>query len=230
MRIVTVSATALAVGLLVVACGGGADRGGGTPAASSGSTSSTSPTPVPPVTEADLDGLLLTPAEVGAAVGVTDMTVVATSGELAEDITVPPGAPKEKAACVGVAGTAEAQAYADSGATAVRDQLLRNGPELTAGQSLVVFASAGQASEFLGASAERWPACREFTVGGVVSMVGPFANINGTLSTSFTRGTTVCRRALTVVNNVAVEASTCGAAGPESAMKIASQLAGKIAK
>jgi hypothetical protein len=49
------------------------------------------------------------------------------------------------------------------------------------------------------------------------------------LSTSFPSGDLVCQRALTATNNVAVEAASCGA-GPESAVKIASQLVAKIAE
>jgi hypothetical protein len=224
MRKLITTITTIGVCVLTAACGGDKGADTVTPAPS---------TEISPVAEDALDGLLLSPAEIGATVGATRMIVISTSTSLAEDIKAPPDAPKEKVACIGIAGTAEAQAYEGSGSTAVRDQLLQtadgSGPKLTAGQSLVLFASAAQAADFLSASAERWSACREFTLGEQVSKVGPVSNNNGMLSTSFPSGDLVCQRALTATNNVAVEAASCGA-GPESAVKIASQLVAKIAE
>lgn len=227
----TTTISIIGVCVLTAACGGAKQAGTATSATSAEPTATSAA--VAPVTEGALDGLLLSPAEIGAAVGATGMNVIATSTSLADDIKVAPDAPKEKLACAGIAGSAEAQAYAGSGSTAVRDQMLKaaggGAPDVTAGQSLVLFGSADQAADFFSASAERWSACREFTLGDKTVKVDPISNDDGMLSTSFAGGGAVCQRALTVTNNVAVEASTCGA-GPESAVKIASQLAAKIAK
>ncbi len=224
--------TIITVGVcaLTAACGGAKQAGTATSASSAESTATSAA--VAPVAEGALDELLLSPAEMGAVVGATGMNVIASSTSLAQDIKVASDAPKEKVACVGIAGSAEAQAYAGSGSTAVRDQLLQatggGVADVTAGQSLVLFGSAAQAADFFSASAERWSACHEFTLGGKAVKVDPISNNDGMLSASFTGGDDVCQRALTVTNNVAVEASTCGA-DPESAVKIASQLAAKIA-
>lgn len=240
IRHFTATIATIGLCLLTVGCGGGREQGSastGTPQPSSMTTSSPTSTTATPVAEAALDSLLLNTGEIDAAVGATGMTIVARSTSLADDIKVPRDAPQDKIACVGIAGTAEAQAYAGSGSTAVRDQLLRGtgdgGRKLTAGQTVVLFPSAGQAADFFAASAERWPACRQFTVGGAVVTVGQVSNNNGMLGTSFSSENqndpdSVCGRALTVSNNVAVEASVCGA-GVELATKIASQIADRAA-
>lgn len=168
--------------------------------------------------------------------GATGMTVTATSTSMADDIKVAPEAPKDRTACVGILGTAEAPVYAGSGYTAVRDQLLQepgdNGTHLTADQSVVLFPSASQAAAFFTASAQRWPACHQSTPADAVSTVGPVSNTNGTLSTSITQQNknapdSVCERALTVNNNVAIDISTCGAPS-DSAVNIAHQIAAKL--
>lgn len=227
----TMTITTVGVCVLTAACGGGNQASTATSATSTAPAATSAA--VAPVEEGALDGLLLSPAEIGAAVGATGLSVVATSTSLAEDIKVAADAPKEKIACAGIAGSAEAQAYAGSGSTAVRDQLLKGagdgGPQVTAGQSLVLFGTAAQAADFFSASAERWSLCREFTLGDKVVKVDPVSNSDGMLSTSFAGGEAVCQRALTVTNNVAVEASTCGAA-PESAVKLAGELVARIAK
>lgn len=236
MRQLTAALAVAGICILTAGCSGGNNQGTTTSTTTSTITSTTTSTTAPPVAEAALDGLLLSPAEVDTAMGATGMTVTATSTSMAEDIKVPPDAPEDKTACVGIAGTAEAQVYADSGYTAVRDQVLQksgdNGTQLAAIQSVVLFPSASQAAAFFTASAQRWPACRQFTTADAVSAVGPVSNTNGMLSTSITQQNknapdSVCERALTVSNNVAIETSTCGAPS-DSAVKIAEQIAAKL--
>jgi hypothetical protein len=189
------------------------------------------------VAEAALDGLLLSPAEIDTAVGATGMAVAGTSTSLAEDITVPPDAPAEKAACVGIAGTAEAQAYAGGGSTAVRDQVLQapsgNSAPLSAGQAVVLFPTADDAAAFFAGSAQKWPLCPGYNAGGSPVKVGDVSNNEGMLATSITvqnegEPNSVCERALTVKNNVAIDVSTCGGSSG-SAVKIANQIAAKVA-
>ena len=203
MRTLTTTITALGLCVLTAGCDGG--KPGPLPPEVSASASSTS-TAATPVAESALDGLLLSPADIGAAVGSTGMYIVASNNALAQDIQIPSDAPKEKLACVGVAGTAEALAYAGSGSTAARDQFLQGpgtgGAQLAADQSVVLFPSAEAAAAFFAASAEKWPACHEFTLAGATSPVGPSVTNNGMLSTSFTRENKTCQRALTVANNV----------------------------
>ena len=236
MRAPIAAITVVGICVLTAGCGSGSDQGPTSTTTPAPTSTTASPT-ASPVAEGALDGLLLSPAEIDTATGATGITVAATSTSMADDIKVPPDAPKDKIACVGIAGTAEAQAYAGSNSTAVRDQLLQspgdNGAQRSAGQSVVLFSSASQAADFFAASAERWPACREFTLGDSAYTVGPVSNANGTLSTSFTQENkngpaSVCERALTVTNNVAIDVSSCGASLPESAVKIATQIAAKV--
>ena len=238
LRVLTATITTVFVCVATAGCGGSGGQDSASTSTPTPSATSTAPTPTSaaPVAEAALDGLLLSPEEMGAALRATGMAVAATSSSLADDITAPPDAPESQVACVGIAGTAEAQAYAGSGSTAVRDQVMQGvadgGGPLTAGQSVVLFPSAGQAADFVAASAERWPACRRFTWGGSASTVGPVSNTNGILSTTFSRENkdgpaSVCERALTATNNVVVEASACGT-GPDSAVTIARRVVAKI--
>lgn len=232
-----VVAALLLAGLLVAGCGGTTTTDSASTAAET-AASTTTTTPAPLLTESPLDGLLLSPADVGAATGVTGMAVAATSNALATDIQVAADAPPEKIACVGVAGTAEAQAYAGAGSTAVRDQVLQapgeNGASRTAAQSVILFESKEKAATFLTASAEKWSACQEFKGAGSSSTVAPVSTTDGVASTTITttdgNGATVdCQRALTAANNVVVEASACSAAAPDAAVSIAKRIAAKVA-
>lgn len=223
--------------LLAAGCGGTAKEPAASSAASSTTSSTTSVAPATtsaaPVAESAIDSLLLSPSEIDAVMGTTGMTVAATSNALATDIQVPADAPAEKIACVGIAGTAEAQAYADSGSTAVRDQVLQtsDGKAWTA-QSVILFDSAEQAKAFFGGATQKWQACRQFSGATSTTTVGPVATDNDTLSTTITtksdKGTTTCERALRVANNVAIEASACGTNTVGAAVNITANIAAKV--
>ena len=218
---------------LTAGCGGG-DGTSTSPSASASAITSASP---PPVSKATLDGLLLSPAEINIAVSATGMTVAETSTALAADITVPPDAPEDKVACVGIAGAAEAQAYAGSGSTTVRDQLLRtpgdSGDPLSADQAVVLFATAGDAVRFLAESEKRWSTCERYNIGRAPVQVGKVTNNDGMLVATTTirndnRPDSRCERVLSVTNNVAIDVGTCNASSG-SAATIANQIAAEIA-
>ena len=190
----------------------------------------------PALTEAALDGLLLTPAEADAATGLSGLSVAATANALATDIQLPPDAAPEKLACVGIAGTAEAQAYEGSGAAGVRDQLLRSsgadGAARTAAQSVILFDTPARASAFVDSSAEKWPLCREFSGADSTSTVGEVATDDGVVRATITAtnaagDTVTCRRALTAANNAVIEGSACGAAASDAAVAIVREIAAK---
>lgn len=225
--------TALSVCIVAAGCGGG-DQAGRSVEASTTATSATVSTTTPaPLAEAALDGLLLGPAEIDSAMGATGMKVAASSNKMANDVTAPADAPKETTACIGIAGTAEAQAYAGSGSTAVRDQVLKTPQDsampLTVDQAVILFDSAERAAAFVSASAEQWPACTRYEWGGTESIVGPVSDKGGMLSTTITLGsgdTSTCERALTAANNVAIDIATCGA--PGSAVSVADKITAKV--
>ncbi len=226
------AASIVAIGavLLLAGCHTGKQAG---PATTTTSSSK------PPVAEAALDGLLLSPAEINTAMGATDMTVSGTYNTFVDDSKV-----VADKACRVTAIDADTDSYADSGWTAVREQSLRERGHHAAhyaDQAVVLFPSADKAAAFYTTTTQRWPACsnRQFTrtPAGVAAQqwaVGPISNANGTLSNTITeRGGSgeVCERAVTVSNNVAVDISTCShtnAAG--TAINIAHQIAAKAGK
>ena len=241
MRTPTTVVITATICLLAAGCGGSSNEATTTTQASSGTTSSTTTSVAPattsaaPVAESAIDALLLTPSEIDAATGTTGMEVATTSNALATDIQVPADAPAEKIACVGIAGTAEAQAYADSGSTAVRDQVLQTSDgQATAVQSVILFGSADQARAFFDGSTEKWRSCKQFSGAESTTTVGPVTTDNDTLSTTITTkrdngSVTVCERALRVANNVAIEASACGAEAGGAAVTITANVATKVA-
>lgn len=193
----------------------------------------------PPVAEAALEGLWLSPAEINTAMGATAMAVAGRYTTFVDDSAVVPDK-----ACRITSIDADVDSYADSGWTAMREQSLRErGPHPAhyADQVVVLFPSADKAAAFFTATAQRWPACtnRQFTrtpPGGASQQwaVGPISNASGTLSNTITEqggsGET-CERALTVSDNVAIDISTCSHGNASgTAINIAHQIAAKVGK
>ena len=197
-------------------------------------TTSTTSTTAPPVAEAALDGLLLSPAEINTAMGATGMTVMGTYHKMDDHSADVPNND-----CLAMYGPGEPSVYAGSGASATRAQLLKDGADISqtkysAFQTVVLFSSADQAAAFFTASSKRWPACSNlgYTIGNREMLdVGPVSNANGTLSATETRegGGWVCQRALTVSNNVAIDITACSANPADSAVNIANQIAATVA-
>jgi hypothetical protein len=187
---------------------------------------------VPPVAEGAIDGLLLSPAQVNAAMGATEMTVTKTRTSMSDDSATM--APKE---CLAIDGSAQAQVYAGSDYTAERDQSLQDGDNFThyVEQAVVYFPSARQAGAFLAASAQQWPACHQYTHTQTNSqwVVGTISNANGILSTTATQQNAkapgwACGRAVAVRNNIVVDVNTCSANPTGSAVNITNQIAAKV--
>ena len=181
--------------------------------ASTANSATTSKAP-PPVVESALKGFLLSPEQINTVLGTTDMKVTNNRDALPDDSATM--TPRE---CLAIDGSAQAQVYANSGFMAVRDQTLnrQEGNNLThfAEQAVVLFPTAKQAGEFFTASAQQWQACHDYThiQSKTHWTVAPIANTNGVLSTTSTlqdppaTGWRACGRALTVKNNVVVDAN-----------------------
>jgi hypothetical protein len=228
MRHLTAALVIASVCILTAGCSIGSNQGTKTSTTRSTPTSTTPPA----LLDTALPGLLLSPEEVNAAMGATEMTVTKTRFEMSDD-----SATMEPRECLAVDGSAQAQVYADSGFTAVRDQTLQDGDNFThfAEQAVVLFPSAKQASAFVAASAQQWPACREYThtQSGSLWAAGPISNANGILSTTATQQNAnepgwACGRALAVRNNVVIDVNTCSANPADSAVNIANQIAAKV--
>jgi hypothetical protein len=255
MRQLTAAAAVAAIGIVVAGCGSGKE-GGSASSSSSSASSTTSTTPSkPPLAQAALATLLLTPAEVDTVLGVTGSASSKTFDALQPDDTASMFAKSYKfpAECVYFTGPGRVPVYADSGNTAVhgeRDtanlpaQSNESDPDVT--QFVVLFASAEQAKAFFTTSSQHWPACsnRQDTAPAdgdspeIHWSVGAVSNANGVLSTSTTASATKngqtmsdsCQRALTVRNNVVIDVEACRKDPADLAVKAATQIAGKVDK
>jgi hypothetical protein len=186
-----------------------------------------------PLVERELGGLLLSPEQVNVAMGTAGMTVTNTQTSMSDNSATM--APQE---CLAIDGAAEAPVYADSGYWAERDQSLNNGDNFThyLKQAVVLFPTIEKAGVFFDASAQQWPACRQYTHTQSESQwsVGQISNANGTLSTIATQQNASapgwgCGRALALRNNVMIDINTCSANPADSALKIADQIAANVA-
>ena len=185
-----------------------------------------------PLVERELAGLLLNPEQVNVAMGTTGIAVTNAQTSMSDNSATM--APQE---CLAIDGAAEAPVYADSGYWAERDQSLNNGDKFThyLKQAVVLFPTIEKAVAFFDASAERWPACRQYTHTQSESQwsVGQIANADGTLSTAATQQNASapgwgCGRALAHRNNVIIDVNTCSADPADSALKIADQIAANV--
>jgi hypothetical protein len=185
-----------------------------------------------PVVERELGALLLSPEQINPVMGATGMAITRKHDAMSDD-----SATMQPRECLAVDGTAQAQVYADSGFTAVRDQALNDGDNFThyAEQAVVLFPTAKQASVFVVASALHWPACHQYThiQSGSEWTAGPVSDGDGTLSIIATQqnakaGGWACGRALVIKNNVIADINTCSADPKNTAIDIANQIAAKV--
>jgi len=201
-----------------------------------GNAESTTPTRsmIPrPLVERELARLLLSPEQVNVAVGATAMSVTNDETSMSDNSGIM--APRE---CLAIDGAAEAAVYADSGYWAEHDQSLNDGDNFThyLKQAVVLFPTVEKAVAFFDASAQQWPACRQYTHTQSESQwsVGQISNANDTLSTVATQQNAAapgwgCGRALAHKNNIIIDINTCSANPADSAVKIADQIADNVA-
>ena len=185
-----------------------------------------------PLVERELAGLLLSPEQVNAAMGTAGMTVTNNQASMSDNSATM--APQE---CLAIDGAAEAPVYANSGYWAERDQSLNDGDNFThyLKQAVVLFPTVERAGAFFDASAQQWPACRQYSHTQSEShwSVGQISSANGTLSTTATQHDASapgwgCGRALALRNNVIIDINTCSTNPGDSAVKIANQIAANV--
>ena len=185
-----------------------------------------------PLVERELAELLLSPDQVNVAMGATAMTVTNAQTSMSDNSATM--APQE---CLAIDGAAEAAVYANSGFRAERDQSLNDGDGFThyLKQAVVLFPLVEKAGAFFDASAQQWPACRQYTHMQSESQwsVGQISNANGTLSTTATQHNASapgwgCGRAMALRNNVIIDINTCSADPADAALKIADQIAANV--
>jgi hypothetical protein len=226
MRFFTAAFAVVGICILSAGCGAGSNQ-----ASVKSTTTATSLIPRP-VVERELDDLLLSPEQISPMIGAAQMAVTRRHDAMSDD-----SATMKPRECLAIDGSAQAEVYADSGFTAVRDRALNDGDNFThyAEQAVVLFPTAKQAGLFLIASALRWPVCHGYThiQSGTQWIVGPISDTDGALSTIATQqnaraGGWACGRALAIKNNVIVDVNTCSPDPKNSAVDIANQIAAKV--
>jgi hypothetical protein len=182
--------------------------------------------------EGSLKGLLLAPEQINPLMGASQMAITKNHVAMSDD-----SASMQPRECLAIDGAAQAQVYAGSNFTAVRDQTLQEGDNFThyAEQAVVLFPSAKQADAFFTASAKQWPTCHNYThiQSKTQWTVGEVSNTNGILSTIAALQDApgdgwACGRALALRNNVIIDVNTCSADPKNSAVDIANQIAAKV--
>jgi hypothetical protein len=226
MRFFTAAFAVAGICILSAGCGAGSNQ-------ASVKSTTTARSLIPrPVVERELDDLLLSPEQISPMIGAAQMAVTRRHDAMSDD-----SAAMKPRECLAIDGSAQAEVYADSGFTAVRDRALNDGDNFThyAEQAVVLFPTAKQAGLFLIASALRWPVCHGYThiQSGTEWIVGPISDTDGALSTIATQqnaraGGWACGRALAIKNNVIVDVNTCSPDPKNSAVDIANQIAAKV--
>lgn len=223
MRQPAAAFTVAAICVLAAACG--------TEGSAESMTSTKSMIPRPLV-ERELSELLLTPEQLNAAMGATELAVVSAQTSLTDHSAIM--SPRE---CLAIDGAAEAVVYADSDYWAARDQSLNDGDDFAhyVKQAVVLFPTMEKAGEFFDASVNQWPACSKYTHTQTGSRwhVGEITNSNGILSTVSTQQQARapgwgCGRAVAHRNNIIIDVNTCSADPADSAVKIADEIGANV--
>jgi PknH-like extracellular domain len=254
MRQLTVSLAIAAVGLLVAACGGDNPSSPASSTTTKTTTTTTTTTPPqPPVAPAALPNVLLSPAEVDGALGITGTTSQKKSDKLSDENANQqfPQGWKFPAECFYALDPGQTPVYANSGYVAVSGDNDSappppgsDDPNPQVNQFVVSFPSAKEASAFFTTSSQQWPACanRQFTAPGdadnpeVAFTIGQVSNADSILTTTISANMTLrgksltnnCQRALTARNNLVIDVGSCGKDPGGLAVKVVNQIAGKL--
>lgn len=193
-----------------------------------------------PVTVTTLDGLLLDDRKINDILGAGMRIRYRTQDMWDSSQTF-----SEKS-CLAMAGPAQQAVYADTGWTAVRGERLDDSyddPKVrnySVDQAVIAYPTARQANAFYETSVRRWSACAnrrfvDYPPGQpeIAWAVADSHTVGGTLSTSEEQQGIEdgwrCQRALTVRNNIVIDAATCGSFLPgASAVDVAQQIAAAV--
>ncbi len=192
----------------------------------------------PPITGQSLPGLLLSAAQVGAALSGPDVVVTRQATQPWDDsIGITGGA-----GCLAVAGAAQRDVYAGEDWTAMHGQVLREPPTSSwahfATQAVVLFDSGPAAQDFFARSRQTWADCSNRDLSYAPQLapaeqlwsIGPVNVRTDVLTVSRQQRSPQrwsCQRALTVQGQVAVDVEACALDGPTAA---AAAIAGAIAE
>ncbi len=120
MRHLTAALAVVGICILGAGCGAGSNQ-------ASVKSTTTKISLIPrPVVERELDAMLLSPEQINPVMGANGLAVTRKHDAMSDDSATMK--PKE---CLAIDGAAQAQVYADSGFTSVRDQALSDGDNFT---------------------------------------------------------------------------------------------------
>jgi hypothetical protein len=195
------------------------------------------PIDVPPLDESNLDDVLLSIGELNGIVGSTQMKI---TSEL-EDMTDHSDQVSDPD-CLGSIYGAEEPVYADTGWTAVRDQVAREPDEDNdhwVEQTAVLYPSAENAQKFFDDSKSSWEDCGGYSVSvddadstylWQIDDVAAEDTLITQMATQEDAGGWACQHALSVVSNLTVEAWACGYSISDEGATIAKEMIANAAK
>lgn len=187
---------------------------------------------------ADLNAVLLTTAEVDAAIGATDMSADTTKSTLVDDSPY-----TDPLTCLAVSSMGQERVYAPTNWAAARMQSLHEPGDDYAHlvhQAVIQLPDAGAATAFYTRSGREWATCApgrySYRPGRGEDAtgwdVGPIAqSSNRILTATITESDSdswACQRALTAAVNVVVDVLSCSAAPAQSAAAVAQHIADKV--
>jgi len=225
-------------GIWLAVANGGRRPSGDTTATTTGRATTTTPTTVATVTPAQLDSFLLSPEQINAIVATTGIVVDHNTTEMTDS---GPDNTLSDERCLGALIGFQTATYKSSGYTAMLAQLLNkpnSNPGYAVVQGAVVFASAGQPLDFVGAQAEQWRNCAGRSVTQVnngATSHWTFREISGNppniaLQHSLDGSAVVCQHVLSAVSNVVLDVNVCAPGTINQARLIANAMAAKVPK
>jgi PknH-like extracellular domain len=198
---------------------------------------SAAPADVPPLTDAKLDGVLLSIGDLNGIVGSTQMKITSELDEMTDhsgEVSDPD--------CLGAIYGAEEPVYAGSGWTALRDQIAREPGEDNehwVEQTAVLYPTAEKAQKFFDDSKSAWQGCAGYSVSvdddsatylwQIDSLTSEDALITQMTAQEDAEGW-ACQHAMSVVSNVIAEAWACGYSIKDEAATIANEMVANAAK
>lgn len=193
------------------------------------------PVNVPVLKEAKLDDILLTIGEINGILGSTQMKVTSELQEMTDH-----SADVSDTDCLGAVYGAEDPVYADTGWTAMRDQVAREPADDNdhwIEQTAVLYPAAKNARDFFDRSSSTWQNCANDAIGvGTGDYLWKLdeVDVGDTMITQMTSQEGAdgwaCQHALSVVSNVTVETWACGYSITNEAEQLATAMVDNAAK
>jgi hypothetical protein len=195
------------------------------------------PDDAPPLSESELDDVVLSIGEINAIMGSSTMEVTSELEEMTDhsDAVSDPE-------CLGAIYGAEEPVYAGSGWTAVLDQISReegDDNEHWVEQTVVLYPSADDALTFFDESKAMWEGCSNYTVsvddGGTaydwdLGEVSAEDTLITQVTTQQESGGWACQHALSPVSNITVEVWACSYSPGDEATTIVNDMIANAAK